>query len=107
MMFKEYDPVKITSLRGPDRHFDGTKGVARAPRPGDTGIIVAVSGKGKDRQYMVESVDPDGMTVWLADFYGDELEKADESIKEHYYILHMKLFPIGMSEKCQKTRVIL
>ena len=86
MMFKEYDTVKITSLREPDRHFDGTQAVARAPRSGDTGIIVAVSGKGKDKQYIVESVDPDGMTIWLADFYADELEKTDESIKENYYI---------------------
>lgn len=86
MMFKEYDPVKITSLREPDRHFDGTQAVARAPRVGDTGLVVAISGKGDDRTYVVESVDLDGMTIWLADFHADELEKGDESIKENCYI---------------------
>ncbi len=85
-MLKEYDPVKIVSLRTLDRDFHGSEEVVRAPQIGDTGLIVAVSGQGENMTYVVESVDPNGMTIWLADFYGDELKKADESIKENYHI---------------------
>ena len=85
-MFKEYDPVKIVSLLKSDREFHGSEEVARAPRVEDTGIIVAMSGNKEERAYVVESVNPDGMTIWIADFHEDELALADESIKQNYYI---------------------
>lgn len=85
-MFQEYDPVKIVSLLNPNREFHGSDEVARAPRVDDTGIIVAMSGQRDEKTYVVESVDSDGMTIWIADFHEDELALADESIKQNYYI---------------------
>ena len=85
-MLKEYDPVKLVALLKSARHFDGTEGVARAPRIGDTGIIVAISAQGDAETYVVESVDSDGNTLWLADFQREELDQADESIRNNYHI---------------------
>lgn len=85
-MLKEYDPVKLVALLKPARHFDGTEGVARAPRIGDTGTIVAISAQGDAETYVVESVDSDGHTLWLADFQREELDQADETIRNNYYV---------------------
>jgi hypothetical protein len=69
-MFSEFDIVVVQSLRTPTRQLDGTQAVRRQPRVGDAGTIVHVLGP---HDYVVESVDTDGMTVWLADFHADEL----------------------------------
>jgi hypothetical protein len=79
-MFKEYDVVKICNLREPNRTYDGTKGIMREPRVGDRGIVVYVFGEINERtKYVVECVNPEGYTVWLADFWEGELEKVDET----------------------------
>ena len=70
-VFKEYDVVRVVKLRNPDRHFDGTIGVRRSPRVGDIGTICHVHTPG---DVLVEMVNNDGMTVWLADFETEELE---------------------------------
>lgn len=67
----ELSGVRIVKLNTPNRHIDGTKGVKRPPRVGDSGTIVHKVGE----LYMVESVDSDGLTVWLADFTADEIEE--------------------------------
>ncbi len=66
----EYSVVKVVRLHTANRQFDGTKGVARAPRIGDVGTIVYLEGS----LVIVECVDNDGMTTWLADFDRTELE---------------------------------
>ncbi|MEQ1761946.1 MAG: DinB family protein [Pyrinomonadaceae bacterium] len=66
----ELSTVRVVKLNIPDRHFDGTEGVKRRPKIGDTGTIVHRAGE----LCIVESVDAAGLTVWLADFALDELE---------------------------------
>lgn len=67
----ELSGVRIVKLNTADRHVDGTKGVKRPPLVGDSGTIVHKGGE----LYMVESVDSDGLTVWLADFTADEIKE--------------------------------
>lgn len=80
MQLKKYDSVRICRLLVPERHYVGTERVGRPPRPGDTGTVVAISGRGADRTWVVETVTPDGETVWTANFHADELEKVPDEI---------------------------
>lgn len=80
MPLKEYDSVRICRLLVPERPFDGTEGVARPPRSGDTGTVVATGGRGTEKTWVVESVNAEGKTVWLADFRTEELEKIPDGI---------------------------
>lgn len=71
---KEFDNVIVVQLLQPDRHYDGTATVMRPPRVGDTGTIVNVDTvDGEDTGYMVENVDVEGNTIWLADFLPNEI----------------------------------
>lgn len=67
----EYGVVRVAHLLRPDRHFQGTPGVCRAPQVGDTGTLVYAYDL---TSFAVECVSTDGMTVWLADFFAEELE---------------------------------
>jgi hypothetical protein len=72
---KEFDCVRVVSLRQPERPFDGTEGAMRPPRVGDSGAVVHVyCAEGGAAGYVVECVDAEGYTVWLADFLPDEIE---------------------------------
>lgn len=72
-----YDIVRVTRLLQPERWFDGTDTVARAPQVGDQGTIVHVHEK--DVAYIVECVErTTGYTIWLADFYTEELELVEK-----------------------------
>jgi hypothetical protein len=68
---RELDVVRIVCLEKPSRDFGETDGVARPPEVGDVGTIVYADG---NLMVMVECVEPSGMTLWLADFYLDEVE---------------------------------
>jgi hypothetical protein len=70
LILKELDVVKIAKFLREDRDFDGTENVKRPPRIGDIGTIVHLDGK----FCIVENVDSDGYTAWLADFLMEELE---------------------------------
>ena len=69
-----YDVVRVARLNEPNRHFDGTEGVCRPPQIGDTGAIVYDDGSDS---FQVESVNAEGLTVWLAEFHLSELERVD------------------------------
>jgi hypothetical protein len=73
MTFSLLDTVVVRSLRTPTRKVDGTESVKRQPQVGDEGAIVHVLGP---HDYVVENVDAEGRTVWLADFHVDELAPA-------------------------------
>lgn len=74
-VLREYDVVRIVRLSKPDRLFDGTASVMRPPRIGDVATICHEYKPGDpSASVVVEMVDEDGMTVWLADFTRDELE---------------------------------
>ena len=67
---KELDCVKIVKLLKENRPFDGTENIKQPPKIGDVGIIVHFA----NDFCIVENVDSDGYTIWLADFLVEELE---------------------------------
>ena len=72
---REYDIVRVIKLIHPDRPFDGTARVRRAPKIGDVATIChAYDPEDPASVVAVEMVDNDGLTVWLADFKPAELE---------------------------------
>ena len=78
--FKELDAVKVVRLTTAIRDVDGTERVRRQPRVGDLGTVVAVLSRSAGPPgYYVESVNDEGLTVWLAEFDGDELAPASRA----------------------------
>jgi hypothetical protein len=74
-MFRELDVVRISCLNCDNREFSGTKSVQRPPTIGDTGTIVHIyDPNDPEAPVVVEAVDSDGLTLWLADFSPHELE---------------------------------
>jgi hypothetical protein len=72
--YQELSVVRIAVTDVGTRSYTGTQGVARAPEPGDKGTIVLVHESSQpEPAYMVEAVDSDGYTLWLADFTHSEL----------------------------------
>lgn len=72
---REYEVVRVRSLDGM-RHDCAGLG-ARAPAIGDTGTIVSIlSADGVPDMYLVECVQPDATTAWLASFPERALEPA-------------------------------
>jgi hypothetical protein len=67
---KEHDCVRVAELLRKNRRFDGTEIVKRAPQISDVGTIVHFN----ESFCIVENVDADGYTVWLADFLIEEVE---------------------------------
>lgn len=77
-MLKELDVVRVKTLSEPEREYDGSESVKRAPRVGDEGTIVRVlSDEGLENKYLVEAVDNSGYTLWIAEFWENELEKLN------------------------------
>ena len=71
---EELDTVRIVQLLTRNRAFDGTEPIRRPPRPGDMGVVVYVHHQDSvPALYTVEAVDPNGHTLWLADFVPEEL----------------------------------
>lgn len=75
---KEFDVVEIVQLIQPDRPYDGTAPFMRPPHVGDTGCIVHIyTDEDKVTGYIVEDVDVNGNTIWLADFLPDEIKPVE------------------------------
>lgn len=74
-ILREYDLVRIANLLTNDRKFDGSDKVKRAPRVGDIATIVhEYEPNDPNGKIIVEKIDDEGYTIWLADFDKDELE---------------------------------
>jgi hypothetical protein len=74
-ILREYDVVRVVRLANPDRFYDGTETVMRPPRIGDVATICHENEPcDPSGSVVVEMVDQDGMTIWLANFARDELE---------------------------------
>lgn len=72
---KEYDVVRVRSLDGM-RHDCAGLGT-RAPMIGDLGTIVSIlDGDDRHETFLVECVQPDASTAWIAAFPGHALEPA-------------------------------
>lgn len=70
---REYDVVRVLSLEGCRGCTDLG---ARAPAIGDTGTVVSLlSADAQSDLYLVECVQPDATTAWLASFPGHALER--------------------------------
>ena len=67
---KELNCVKVIKLLQENRPFDGTKKVKCPPKISDVGTVVF----SQENYCIVESVNQDGYTIWLADFIPEELE---------------------------------
>jgi len=77
--FEELDQVEVVRLHYSIREVDGTERVCRQPRIGDRGTVVSLLQRGSGTpSYYVECVDEAGLTVWLAEFDGDELAPLPE-----------------------------
>lgn len=69
------DVVRVVRLDQQSRSFEGTESVKRVPQVGDVGTIVFDYAPGDPQAPVaVESIDADGLTVWLADFAKSEVE---------------------------------
>ena len=63
----EYDVVRVRSLDGVGTDAWGLS--RRGPAVGDIGAVVAIlNAEGCDEEYLVECVQADGMTAWIAAF---------------------------------------
>jgi len=72
---RKLDVIRVVRLEQPARSFDGTESVRREPQIGDIGTIVHdYSPEDPQAAVAVESLDADGLTVWLADFAKSEIE---------------------------------
>jgi hypothetical protein len=67
----ELDVVRVAVLLDGHREFSGTEGVCRAPCVGDLATVVHVLEPGC--AFVVEAVNSDGYTLWVADFQAEEL----------------------------------
>jgi hypothetical protein len=73
--FQQYDSVRVARLLDPPETYNGWGFNRRPPRVGDVGTIVDILvAQGVPDSYVVESSDPDGVTIWLGDFRTEELE---------------------------------
>ena len=79
MAFGILDIVRVVRLHDPDR--DVTSALEPAPRPrvGDIATVVDDVGDGL---YLVERTTDDGVSAWLAEFTGDELELVERADAE-------------------------
>jgi hypothetical protein len=77
-ILREYDIVRVARLNDPVRKFDGTDGVCRPPMIGDVATIChEYDPKNPNAPVVVEMVDNEGLTIWLADFHRTELELVE------------------------------
>ena len=73
---KEYTTVRVRQLLQRNREFSGSTSVSRSPQIGDTGFVLESRVVSGHLKYLVESVSPQGLTIWLAEFELEELERA-------------------------------
>lgn len=73
-LLKPYACVRIYQLIQPAESYNGWRVNQRAPKIGDYGTVVDVlTAEGLQDKYIVENCQPDGSSLWLAEFYAEEL----------------------------------
>ncbi len=60
------------------RTTEGTESIARPPEVGDEGTLIDYGSRDGRSTYVVEMVNEGGGTVWLAEFFLDEIEMIDD-----------------------------
>jgi hypothetical protein len=71
--FQLFSRVRVSRLLTPQRAVSGSGPKTRQPEVGDTGTVVEYFGNLEGPTYLVEKVDAEGTTVWLAEFSPQEL----------------------------------
>jgi uncharacterized protein YjaZ len=80
---KQYGLVRVRQLLQPAVDYDGWRVNQRPPNVGDVGTLLDIlQAPGLPDRYVVEASGADGITVWLGDFAGEELEAVSESTLE-------------------------
>lgn len=74
---KEYEPVRVRQLIQSADDLDGWRVNQRAPTPGDVGTLLDIlTAPGLPNKYVVECSGKDGISIWLADFFEEEIERV-------------------------------
>jgi hypothetical protein len=75
-----YELVRVVKLLRPIPEYDSWGINTRAPQIGDIGTYIdLLISPGLPDHYIVESVGPDGVPIWLSEFTLDEIEPLRES----------------------------
>lgn len=75
--FKEYELVRVRQLIQSADDLDGWRLNERAPAPGDVGTLLDIlTAPGHPIKYVVECSGKDGLSIWLADFFEEEIERV-------------------------------
>jgi len=75
--FKEYELVRIRQLIQRPEDMDGWCLNQRPPAPGDIGTLLDIlTIPGLPNKYVVECADKDGISIWLAEFFEEEIERV-------------------------------
>lgn len=76
--FSQFATVRVKALLRPLTNYNSWQVSRRAPVMGDRGAVVEViRGTGQAEVYVVECVNADGSTEWLAEFSEAELESCE------------------------------
>ena len=98
-MFRPFDVVRVRTIP-PNRGTHDSWGVnRRTPLVGDVGTIVEVlRAEGVVDQYVVECVEPGGLTAWLSEFRAEDLETAPVQSKTSLPLEHLTLHPMASGQ---------
>jgi len=76
-MFELYTSVRVRQMLQPNESYDPWRLNHRSPQVGDVGVFIDVlRAPGAPDRYVVEMSGSDGVPVWLAEFFAEELESA-------------------------------
>lgn len=76
-MFELYTPVRVHQLVQPSESYDPWGLNQRSPRVGDVGVLIdLLRAPGAPDRYVVELSGSGGVSVWLAEFFAEELESG-------------------------------
>jgi len=75
----QYSMVEVAKLLHAPDHYDGWRLNKRPPALGDRGTIVEILHAAGQTAYVVEAAGPDGVTIWLGDFDGEELRPVGDA----------------------------
>ncbi|MAX24530.1 MAG: hypothetical protein CMJ19_08495 [Phycisphaeraceae bacterium] len=80
MQFNELDIVRVVQLLKENRDYTCTEKIGRNPEIGDIGTVChRLDIDNPLSPVMVEMVDENGLTIWLAEFLPEELELAESN----------------------------
>ena len=75
--FKQCETVRVRQLIQSADDHDGWRINQRRPLPGDVGTLLDIlTSPGLPNKYVVECSGQDGISIWLADFFEEEIEHA-------------------------------